>query len=361
MAVGAAWGQVGSAAVVTSMAKGALHMLYIAKIKMAALMIVVMLLITGSLTTAYLLAQAETGQSATNPAGAGSVVHRGAGRAQTEPATTSAAPSTQVASKDGGKVGDTLTARLSPNTTASLLGVSDNTDVDKKRWWRADGSPMTSPPYASIPNRLGADAIELPIRVTGTDPAGRPWNALNMKWSASNMALGLTGRRKDGRMMPGEFVLLGQVRAGQQTTTLTLRFASRPYKKILTLAVDGTTPVEKATVSGLGEVQLSNPRDIDGHATVTAKIPDPPEGLSVIVVAGSSNHKVVVPLSSPGLHDDQPHDVQFASPLQSAGTPNGVHEFYLETRDESESVEFRDIALSPDVHSTPTVVVHDGQ
>jgi hypothetical protein len=111
-------------------------------------------------------------------------------------------------------------------------------------------------------------------------------------------------------------------------------------------------------VPGYGEVRLSNPRNVDGHATITAQVPAPPPGMSVIVSAKSVG-RVIPPLASPVLHDGQQHDFSFSAALQSAGASGGVDEFDLAIRDESRSVEFQNISLVPGTKSHATVSVHD--
>jgi hypothetical protein len=252
----------------------------------------------------------------------------------------------------------TLTADFSNGTSVTLLGVSDNTDVNK-RWWGADGGNLSSVPYQSIPNRLGGpNAFELPVLFTGIDANGKPWSALNITWNSSSGKLGLAGRRDRGQMVGGEYILLGYRQAGEQTITLTIALAEHDYKTYLVFPVGGPLVGMTQKVPGYGEVRLSNPRNVDGHATITAQVPAPPPGMSVIVSAKSGG-RVIPPLASPVLHDDQPHDLAFSAALQSAGVSEAVDEFDLAIRDESRSVQFQNISLVPGAKSNATVIVHD--
>jgi hypothetical protein len=252
-----------------------------------------------------------------------------------------------------------LSHRFDDGTSVTLLGVSDNADAGaNKRWWRADGGPLPKGPYPQIGNRLGPTAVELPLRLTGTDAEGKEWTNLNMLWSSSGQQLGWTWRFDGNKQrLPGEHVLLGNFGASDRTS-LTLRFARHPREDALVLPVPAEADESlTADVPGVGRIELGRPREVDGFATITAKVPKPPPHIQVVIGARDVTRRAYVaprgPSPTVGGTDGLAADITFSTRLDA------LESFYIGVRTYGRRVVFHDVAVKPGVDTAPTVTVHE--
>ena len=257
-----------------------------------------------------------------------------------------------------------LVGKVSDGITLTLLGVNVADDVQSG--WQADGEPLPGRQVDHLPTTAPTHPqmfkFELPIRLAGADHDGRPWNALNLHWSARGAGLGLAPHRSaDHQMISNEFVLIGLFPMTQETTDVRIDFAVDPADTVAVIRVPvradapAAQPVS-ADVPNLGKVTLANPRDVNNAATITATIPTPPKTMQVVVRAVAHARKFIAavpPASALRGTGGESRDITFTAPLAD------VAAFQIEVRDYSTFIEFRDVSLRPGARTSPRVVTSD--
>jgi hypothetical protein len=250
-------------------------------------------------------------------------------------------------------------ARLTEGTTVELFGVNENPD-NGSPGWRVDGEPLKSAPFNGVKNQMrssgGNRGVEIGLRFTGMDRQRQPWNALNMQWSGGDVSLGLAGRTKDGKPVRNEFVLLGVVLNDLDRTNVTIRLAPTAAQVIARVRGNAAGSKASGDVASVGHFEVSNPREVDESATVTANIPVLPDGWQVVVRAvprGRSFIAAVPPVSAIGSTGGQDKDITYHAKLVD------IAEFRVEARNYSTSVEFRNVALKAGEHTDFQIVTHE--
>ncbi|MBC7783655.1 MAG: hypothetical protein H7144_07425 [Burkholderiales bacterium] len=215
-------------------------------------------------------------------------------------------------------------------------------------WWTPNGAPMTEGLYDPALQGNQMKTMEFAVLVKG--PGAQIWNATNIRWSSTDTPLGFAGVKLASGRAADRFRLICMRPPTQPATTLKLRFALKPEQTPVALK-PGFDDVITATVPGLGEVELSNAREIDGQAAVDAIIPKPTEGLQVVVVARPKGGSFIPALDAAiGGTDSKSRTIRYRAKL------GDVAEFYVRLRSYDRWVEFRDISQKSAAITSPSVV-----
>ncbi len=240
-----------------------------------------------------------------------------------------------------------LVAVFSDGMRVELFSIFDG----HESWWRPDGTALTKAIYDPAIQGNQMKSIEFLISVKG--PGGKKWDSASIRRETTEGRLGFAGVREGKQNIPDQFRLIQFGAPTPRPTTMTLRFAMQSELIALKLA-PGVDNAVSTDIPGLGDIELSNAREIDGQAAVDAVIPKPSDGLQVVVVAGPRKPKFIPPVEgSIGGTGSEVRTIRFQAPLAD------VAEFYIQLRDNGRWVKFHDISQKSGFLTKPTVELGD--
>jgi hypothetical protein len=251
-----------------------------------------------------------------------------------------------------------LTATFANGMILELHAIYSTVD---KAWWDPFGTPLASGFYDPVVQGNRTDSLEYYMTLTA-GPESK-WNATNIRWTSSDGPLGFAGVKHDKAVNAPDgrgIRLINMHRQRPGTTNFKLSFSLEDERTYALLAPT-ESDAETDEVPGLGTVELSEPRDVDGRGAVTAVIPKPPDGMQVIVTARpeKTGHTPVGPIlalnraDAIGGTNNTRKTIIFDAPLSD------IRSFEVRVRSYDQWAEFRDVSLKAGTPSAAAVATSE--
>jgi hypothetical protein len=251
-----------------------------------------------------------------------------------------------------------LTATFANGMIVELHSIYSTVD---KTWWDPFGTPLHSGLYDPAAQGNRSDSLEYYLTLSAGPE--RNWNATNIRWTAGDAPVGFAGVKYNGAVnAPNRkgIRLINMNRHRPGTTNIKLSFSLEDERThaLLVPAHDDSATDE---VPGLGEVELSDPHEVEGRGAVTAVIPQPPEGMQVIVTA-RRERKADTPVTpifalnradAIGGTNNGRKTIVFDAPLSA------IRSFEVRVRSYDQWAEFRDVSLRSGTRSAAAVATSD--
>ena len=297
----------GGAGMAGVIAKGAMKMMTMAKVKVIALIGISGLLAVGAILTPAVLGQKQ-----------------GAAATLTVPKRGAATQATEVE----------FGAALSNGLRLEVVGVSFSPSAGQA-WWKPDGSPLPDRPYDAMPNAImsgGVASRDIAVRI-----AGQPADPATVKWSVEHQ-----GGASGTLVAPRSPDIQGMAVAWPyeaKTTAVTFNVAAGPWKTVHVDRSAGQGGTSAASDANGASFIIHRPVEADGQAKITVVDNQGDFDIRIVAVdAQGGQHVARSSGSSAGV-------TRLSIAQFSDIAPSEITEIWVQTRPFDTTVRVDDISL----------------